>query len=221
MPDLPFLGKASLRDFETLFEAELLAGHDFRGLHYGVDDAFLVTTGLRRFLRRAFEQREQSWRRPLFVTHVTRDDVVLGFLSHFQKMMAQQSGARGPQRTRSDRRAPRVHAYVHAYTRACLHACTGRVDRQHDWAGAMILSVGASTAWPDLEPIREEQSMLPYLETMIQQVNAPVLLTRAGTLDVLEKVKSYKAKHNIGDEPRVKAAIEHYRQHIDFDRMLA
>ena len=63
---------------------ELLAGHDCRTMHYGVTDAFLITTGLRRFLRRAFHERRRSWRRPLFVTHCTRDDLLLGFLAHHQ-----------------------------------------------------------------------------------------------------------------------------------------
>lgn len=78
MPDLPFLGKASLRDLEGALDAKLLAGGRCRGLHYGSNDAFLVTTGLRRFLRRAFEQRAENWTRPLVVTHATRDDLLLG-----------------------------------------------------------------------------------------------------------------------------------------------
>ena len=45
-----------------------------------------VTTGLRRFLRKTnHRQRHEGERRPLFVTHCTRDDIVLGYLAHFQK----------------------------------------------------------------------------------------------------------------------------------------
>ena len=46
----------------------------------GSEDSFLITTGLRRFLRRAFET-YSDWRRPLFVTHVTRDDLLLAFIA--------------------------------------------------------------------------------------------------------------------------------------------
>ena len=72
VPDLPYLGYSSLRDIEHALEGNLLAGDKCRGLHYGQNDIFLITTGLRRFLRRAFQQREKLWRRPLFVTHSVR-----------------------------------------------------------------------------------------------------------------------------------------------------
>jgi dethiobiotin synthetase len=72
VPDLPYLGSSSLRDIEQALDGNLLAGEKCRGLHYGLNDIFLVTTGLRRFLRRAFQQREKLWRRPLFVTHSVR-----------------------------------------------------------------------------------------------------------------------------------------------------
>jgi len=94
VPDLPFLGRFNLRDLEGLLDAKLLAGHKCRSLHYGMDDAFLITTGLRRFQRRAFEQRG-DWRRPLFVTHITRDDLLLGYLAHHLKMMTKQGGQVG------------------------------------------------------------------------------------------------------------------------------
>jgi hypothetical protein len=187
VPDLPFLGKASLRDVEKRLDAEMLAGRQCLGLHYGLDDAFLVTTGLRRFLRRAFEERGSTWRRPLLITHVTRDDLLLGFLAHHQKMMKLQGG---------------------------------EVGGATDWAGAMILSMGASEAFPDLKVHSEDYTMHPYLRKMAEDTNAPVLVTRYGTLDTLQMVKSFRAKHNVDDQPRVKAAIEHYTRHIDFDTLL-
>lgn len=38
VPDLPFLGKASLGDLERLLKAELIAGTRFRPLHFGLKD---------------------------------------------------------------------------------------------------------------------------------------------------------------------------------------
>ena len=45
-----------------------------------------VTTGVRRFLRKTnYRQMHLQERRPLFVTHCTRDDIVLAYLAHYQK----------------------------------------------------------------------------------------------------------------------------------------
>jgi len=187
VPDLPFLGEASLQSLESALSAELIAGEKCRSLHYGTDDAFLVTTGLRRFLRRAFEQRAE-WRRPLFVTHATRDDLLLGFLAHHQKKMKQQDG---------------------------------RVSGKTDWAGAMILSVGASKAFPDLDDgFPDDVQPLEYLLKMAKATDAPVLITKLGTVDALERVRSFTAKHTINDQVRVQAAIDHYEPQIDFDVLL-
>ena len=152
-----------------------------------------MTTGLRRFLRRAFQQREKLWRRPLFVTHATRDDLLLGFLNHHQKMMTQQGG---------------------------------RVTDAEDWAGAMVLSVGASAQFPDLDAdVAEDDAIaeripFSYLTQMAVDLDAPVLVTSLGTLDALDRMKTFTAKHNINDTRRVKAAIAHYEPQIDFDALL-
>ncbi|KAL1503498.1 hypothetical protein AB1Y20_011979 [Prymnesium parvum] len=187
VPDLPYLGKATLGDLEGVLEANLLAGHRCRGLHYGVHDAFLVTTGLRRFLRRAFEQREANWNRPLFVTHATRDDLLLGFLAHHQKKMKQQEN---------------------------------EIHGADMWAGAIVLSIGASRNFPDLEFVADDHQPLSYLVKMAVDTDAPVLITNKGTVDALECIKSFTAKHNITDRVRITAAIEHYEPQIDFDLML-
>lgn len=187
VPDLPFLGQASLQSLVQALDAKLVAGEKCRSLHYGTDDAFLVTTGLRRFLRRAFEQRA-DWRRPLFVTHATRDDLLLGFLAHHQNKMMEQDG--------------------------CVSGPT-------DWAGAMILSIGASKAFPDLdEGFPDDREPLEYLLNMAKTTDAPVLITELGTVDALERVRSFTAKHTISDQVRVRAAIEHYEPQIDFDVLL-
>ena len=45
-----------------------------------------MTTAVRRFLRKThFEQAERGERRPLFVTHCTRDDVLLAFLAYYKR----------------------------------------------------------------------------------------------------------------------------------------
>ena len=56
---------------------------------------------------------------------------------------------------------------------------------------------------------------------MAIETNAPVLITNLGTVDVLDRIKTFTAKQNISDRSRLKAAIEHYEPHIDFDTMLS
>jgi len=189
VPELPYLGQPTLGDLELALGGELIAGSKRRRLHYKTDDAFLVTTGLRRFLRRAFQQRDSTWMRPLFVTHATRDDLLLGFLAHHQKRMTQQGG---------------------------------EIHGKDDWAGAMVLSCGASKAFPDLQEHdhADDREPLEYLMQMALDTDAPVIVTKFGTVDALETIKTYTAKHNINDRSRVRAAIEHYEPQIDFDVML-
>ncbi len=128
----------------------------------------------------------------------TRDDLLLGFLAHHQRKMSQQGG---------------------------------NVSGPDDWAGAMVLSVGASSAFPDLDNngladhsgmVQEPSDRIPmsYLTQMAVETDAPVLVTNLGTLDALERIKTFTAKHNINDTSRVKAAIAHYEPQIDFDLLL-
>ena len=55
---------------------------------------------------------------------------------------------------------------------------------------------------------------------MAKDSNAPVLITRYGTLDALHIIESYTAKHSIHDTARVSAAVAHYEPNIDFDALL-
>jgi len=85
VPDLPFLGKSTLSDLEKLLGAELIAGQRYREHHYGTADLSCVTNAVRRFLRKTNFRQRAGERRPLFVTHVTRDDVLLGYLAYYKR----------------------------------------------------------------------------------------------------------------------------------------
>lgn len=138
VPELPYLGQPTLGDLELALGGELIAGSKRRRLHYKTDDAFLVTTGLRRFLRRAFQQRDSTWMRPLFVTHATRDDLLLGFLAHHQKRMTQQASrpiSLGKDRALATAQlcpsachVESTHALPGGHVAACLCATSGRRD---------------------------------------------------------------------------------------------
>jgi BioD-like phosphotransacetylase family protein len=81
IPDRPFLGCPALADLETLFATKLISGHEHRFRHYNVADMTVVTTSLTRFL----ENMRRKDRRSLYVCHVTRDDLILGFMGEYQR----------------------------------------------------------------------------------------------------------------------------------------
>ncbi len=79
VPNLPSLSNQSMLDFETLFQTTLLSGSDRRFQQY--KRTTLVTSGLRRFL---VNLSSNYYNDTLFVTHASRNDIILGFLSHSQ-----------------------------------------------------------------------------------------------------------------------------------------
>lgn len=81
IPDRPFLGCPALADLEKLFHTELMCGSMHRYRHYNVKDINLITTSLTRFL----ENIRSKPSRTLYICHVTRDDIILGFMAEFQR----------------------------------------------------------------------------------------------------------------------------------------
>jgi len=81
VPDRPFLGHPALADLERLFNTKLISGEKFRYRHYTVNDINLVTTSLTRFLTNLREKPSRT----LYICHVTRDDIILGFLGEHQR----------------------------------------------------------------------------------------------------------------------------------------
>jgi len=81
IPDRPFLGCPCLGDLETLFKTKLISGAEHRFRHYAVNDINVVTTSLTRFL----ENLRLKQSRTLYICHVTRDDLIVGFMGEFQR----------------------------------------------------------------------------------------------------------------------------------------
>mmetsp|Transcript_22359 Transcript_22359/g.27406 ORF Transcript_22359/g.27406 Transcript_22359/m.27406 type:complete len:435 (+) Transcript_22359:61-1365(+) len=88
IPDRPFLGCPALMDIEALFQTKLLTGEQHRFRHYNVTDINLVTTSLTRFL----ENLREKPSRTLYICHITRDDLILGFMSEYQRRIANGEG---------------------------------------------------------------------------------------------------------------------------------
>ncbi|CAB9517005.1 Phosphate acetyltransferase [Seminavis robusta] len=84
VPDRPFLGCPALADLERLFKTTLLCGEEHRFRHYNVGDINVVTTNLTRFL----ENLREKPKRTLYICHVTRDDLIVGFMGEHQRRIA-------------------------------------------------------------------------------------------------------------------------------------
>lgn len=84
VPDQPFLGCPALADLERLFESKLICGSEHRFRHYSVDSINVVTTNLTRFL----ENLREKPKRTLYLCHVTRDDLIVGFMGEYQRRQA-------------------------------------------------------------------------------------------------------------------------------------
>jgi len=84
IPDRPYLGCPALADLEQLFKTELISGKksENRFRHYTIRDINLVTTSSKYFLENI---RSRKPARTLYICHITRDDLILGFLGEYQR----------------------------------------------------------------------------------------------------------------------------------------
>jgi len=78
VPDASFLARHTMIDYQMLFKQKLMSGHGESELWH-FDQTTLVSMDLKNFLERLFRERHSK---TLFVTHASRVDIVLGFLSH-------------------------------------------------------------------------------------------------------------------------------------------
>lgn len=79
VPSLESLANQSMLDFEGLFKTKLICGSERRFQQY--QQTSLVTSGLRRFLVKLSSNKFND---TVFVTHASRNDIILGFISHAQ-----------------------------------------------------------------------------------------------------------------------------------------
>lgn len=91
-----YLDSPCMLDFERLFDERLLSGHDQRLNHFTRFE--MITTGLPHFARkleRLLEEDDDDESRCCWVTHCTRSDIVLGYLSFVNKTLASGKPYRG------------------------------------------------------------------------------------------------------------------------------
>mmetsp|Transcript_28955 Transcript_28955/g.57626 ORF Transcript_28955/g.57626 Transcript_28955/m.57626 type:complete len:196 (-) Transcript_28955:278-865(-) len=83
IPDRHFLGCPAIADLERLFKTKLISGSSHVMRHYSIAETNLVTTSLGTFM--ATLRHKPS--RTLYLCHVTRNDVILGFLGEYQRRL--------------------------------------------------------------------------------------------------------------------------------------
>ena len=81
VPDRPYLGCPALADLERLFDCRMISGKCHRFRHYKIADLNLVTTSLGRFMENIREKPSRT----LYICHVSRDDIILGFLGEYAR----------------------------------------------------------------------------------------------------------------------------------------
>ena len=128
VPDRPYLGCPALADLEKLFRTELVCGQKHRFRHYNVDDLNLVTTSLSRFLENLREKNSRT----LYVAHVTRDDLILGFMAEYQ-------------RTRRENEPPFEAALIICGRKGKYQLSTEVKDMLNSLEGAPVMVVELST----------------------------------------------------------------------------
>jgi len=83
IPDRPFLGCPAIKDMERLFGTKLLSGAKHRFRHYTVHELMLVGTSSGVFLSNL----RNKPTRTLYVCHASRSDVLLGFITEYQRRL--------------------------------------------------------------------------------------------------------------------------------------
>ncbi|KAL7553145.1 hypothetical protein ACHAWF_017624 [Thalassiosira exigua] len=201
VPDRPYLGCPALADVESAFGSVLISGSDHRYRHYDVGSNVegrsigmsLVTTDLSAFLR-AMQRKDGGSERTVYVCHVTRDDVVLGFLGEYR------------------RRARRGLPFQSA-----LIVCTGVDDGTGGWEDE-------EKAGGYFEDDEDDVQLSPEVCEMIADCgpSGPPVLVAAGCCpsEAARRIRTMTPKFNASDERRVARATEHYEPYIDFDLLL-
>ena len=91
IPQQPFLTQSTLKDLKKHLDAEQVAGEKYGDQHYDTHSVTMVATNLTRFLERLeinAANHQDDTKSPLILSHVTRNDIILGYLSHWQKCKA-------------------------------------------------------------------------------------------------------------------------------------
>lgn len=128
IPDRPFLGMPALADLELLFKAKLVSGGEHRLWHYDTKNINVVTTSLTRFL----ENLREKPARTLYICHVTRDDLIVGFLGEYH-------------RHRENAETPFESALIVCGRKGKYQLSQEVEDMLHSGAQAPVMTVGLST----------------------------------------------------------------------------
>jgi len=77
VPDASYLSAPTMVDYEQLFSSKLICGEESKLSHF--NQTTLVAMELSRFMERLHNERHSK---TLFVTHMSRVDIILGFIAH-------------------------------------------------------------------------------------------------------------------------------------------
>jgi BioD-like phosphotransacetylase family protein len=210
IPDRLFLGCPALADIERLLKgSKLVSGREHLYRHYTVGDGTtvdnsgnnmikkgnnlqLVSTSLEVFLK---DVRRDTSGRTLYVSHASRNDILLGFLMESQN--------RGP----SWEAAMIVTGCAeYPISNQVMEIVTSMQHQHH--------ATDNSNSNSNHSNINSSNSCLPKI------MSAPVLMAPQCTQEVMHAIHTYTPKLHAKDPHRVQTTIDHYEPYIDFDLLL-
>lgn len=156
-----------------------------------------MTTAPRRFLRKLRHLYDQGVRRPIYLTHITRDDVVLAYLAFYQR--AKQGRWEAPEDVAraADRLAAAAAAAAASTSFAPAAAVAAAAASAADvpapagcdeaWVGSLVLCTG--DAGRPACASNDDSAPLPYLLDLTESYGAPVMLTSLGTLPAYKAIQ--------------------------------
>eukprot|EP00947_MAST-08B_sp_MAST-8B-sp1_P001822 g1822.t1 len=217
IPDYEFLDSPCLGDYERLFGGELIAGDDGHHAHrlqhfeHGIE---LVSAGLHEFLDKLNEPSADG---TLFVTHVSRSDIALAFLSHARNRRGVASSLQDPaggSNTGTGTGSSRIRSSSSSSRRAGGAGAGGPTTAggsgglAQQFGGGLILAGSPQFSLPG------------EVERYLRASPAPILRVNSPTYEAVSTIDGFTAKLTVEDASRTDAVVDHYSSHINIDRLL-
>jgi phosphate acetyltransferase len=196
VPNLSVLENCSMLDFEGLFKKPMLSGRERRFHQY--TKTSLVTSGLRRFL---VKLSSNEYNDTLFVTHASRNDIILGYLSHGQNYEAR-TGEK--------------------FNGGLILTGVPPVDQPQPYIMDIIKSANLPVLYAPVTTFEAMEKITRF--TGERHDMGPWFGERLGTQSTHHVFPGFSsnsvAKFNPTDRQKVLRCGEHYAQYIDFDVVL-
>jgi BioD-like phosphotransacetylase family protein len=209
IPQDSFLTQSTLIDLVKHLDAEQVAGEKYGDQHYDTHSVTMVATNLTRFLERLqinFDTNQHGTKSPLILSHVTRNDIILGYLSHWQKCKSlgiEWTGAL-VLASGSNPNAPSGRETLQAHVLSTIVAMDVPV----------LLVKGSNTFQISKCQNYDSLNHVPVVLFCLH-----ILICCARFISTVQKMDDFTPKMHADDTKRVQLACEHVSDHVDFEQL--